>query len=911
MQPERVDMAYDLVNGRMLNLQSRQHRGKGGIRDFDMNNTRNGVAELAARSESNASEAGSPKSPPRLRTTPTKLPVLKVFTDKEPSGRNGVAAPVKQREHDGSPEHGSPKPLDQERERYWRKVRDRLDKDLSASWNREKPKVTENPAYKKIISLANAPRQEIAKHKWKYSGGSSSEKQSTSNTDHETKPKYSTPAREKSKESTSSPRDRISDGKRRTYSNRSASSNGSELSSQRYKSSSTTDSTYNSNSSVSPISGPSSMKEWEDRFVVHMPSAREPNPPTMNVRQITQYQRSIERVQTEGESMVDPDTLPSPRNGTPEQHVKPTDPSGKRLGTLDGQDSRPPASNTETDDKPTYSPSHPRYYCPDEVGKQRCSTIWEESSIGPKKKPPHANEDGSFLGCKEINGPHDRNPDEILYFSTPERPRVVNISTSRMPRVRRESKLAQTHQPKREPGETSLVQEEWEPIFQNLKHAQCSKPTPKVLCREAQCQQLKTRNSTIQASKDEQGSTGTQTEASENQKPISKPDDVFIITPTITRTMVTMGDLRGNVPNHTGAREPTSRSAGEIITDARTRPWINTKVSINNTKGVVSPSGLRRVSQNSCGELSAPSAKPLDSAAPTNIPVVKQRAESMAIATIKPVTGERPRGIRGFTRMPGIRKSSTESRIEPLPDSSSKSTSPSTSTRASHIPPKKSTLSSNSPEVKSPGLISTKSPTPPTPKSSPQSRVTTMQAKIFDVAELDGHQLDDHREDNSDNKVSHSDQDQSGSETRSDTKRFMSSQTFHMVIDMIFLFFAQVQGFYHQIKANRGSKVVLLKLFLNGILGMLEHCLCVFRKGLAIISAYNATGVWPKTYDKDAAWLLTDFGQAIAYLLILGFVAMIVSRAVGVVILVGAWIMWFVRPFALTVRAISRILFLL
>ncbi|BCS18067.1 putative NTP binding protein [Aspergillus puulaauensis] len=912
MQPERVDMAYDLVNGRMLNLQSRQHRGKGGIQDSDMNNTRNGVAELAARSESNTSEAGSSKSPPRPRTTPTKLPVLKVFTDKEPSVRNAVAAPIKQKGHDGSSEHGSPKPLDQERERYWRKVRDKLDKDLSASWHREKPKVTENPAYKKILSLANAPRQEIAKHKWKYSGGPSSEKQSTSKAGYETKPKHSTPEREKSKESTSSRRDRFSDDKPRTNSNRSASSNGSELSSQRYKSSSTTDSTYNSNSSVSPISGPSSMKEWEDRFVVHMPSAREPNPPTMNVRQITQYQKSIERVQTDGESMVDPDTLPSPRNGTPEQHVKLPDPSGKRPGTLDGQDSRPLASNTETDDKPTYSPSNPRYYCPDEVGKQRCSTIWEESSIGPKKKSHRANEDGSFLGCKEINGPHDRNPDEILYFSTPERPRVVNISTSRMPRVRRESKLAQTHQPKREPGETSLVQEEWEPIFQNLKHAQCSKPTPKVLCREAQCQQLKTRNSTIQAPKGEQGSTGIQTDASENQKLIPRPDDVFIITPTITRTMVTMGDLRGSIPKHTGAREPTSRSAGEIITDARTRPWINTKISINNTSGGVSPSGLRRVSQNSLGKSSAPSAKPLDPAAPTNIPVVKQRADPpMAIATIKSVTGEKPRGIRGFTRTPGIRKSSTESRIEPLPDSSSKSTSQSTSTRASHIPPKKSTLSSNFPEVKGPALTSTKSPSPPTPKSSPQSRVTAMQAKIFDVAELDGHQLDDNREDSSDDKVRHFDQDQNGSETRSDTKRFMSSQTFHMVIDMVFLFFAQVQGFYRQIEANRGSKVVLLKLFLNGILGMLEHCLCVFRRGLTIISAYNATGVWPKADDKDSAWLLADFGQAMAYLLILGFVAMVISRAVGVVILIGAWIMWFVRPFALTIRAISRILFLL
>jgi hypothetical protein len=125
---------------------------------------------------------------------------------------------------------------------------------------------------------------------------------------------------------------------------------------------------------------------------------------------------------------------------------------------------------------------------------------------------------------------------------------------------------------------------------------------------------------------------------------------------------------------------------------------------------------------------------------------------------------------------------------------------------------------------------------------------------------------------------------------------------------MIFLFVSQVQRFCSQLKANRGSKFVLFKLFVNSILGMLEHCLHVLRDGLAVISAYNATGAWPKTNDKDLTLLFTDLGQAVIYLVVLGFVAVVVARAVGFVILIGTWIMWFARPFALTFRTVLRVL---
>ncbi|KAL4818963.1 hypothetical protein BDW67DRAFT_146207 [Aspergillus spinulosporus] len=889
--------AFDLMNGHLLSLQTRPRRSKDAILDADTKNPQNSPAELAIRSESTYSGADTSVPSPRSKTTPTKLPVLKVNTDKDHREQKDTAAQGKQKGSDGSSGYESPKSLDKDRERYWRKVRDRVDKDTLSPHDNGKQKTSHKGAYRKIISLANSSRQELAKHRWKNSDSSSGEKSCTPETSSEVK--VDNPQVERkdgSRDSTLAEGGQYVEWKGRMNSNHSASSNGSSASSQKYKTgSTTTDSSYNSNSSVSPISGPSSsVREWEDRFVVHMPSAREPNPPTLNVRQIAQYQRSIEKVQKEGGSLVDPDTLPSPRTTTPEEHIKLPKHPRQRPAMLDGQDSRTSSSDQDADSELIYNPNHPRYYCPDEIGK-RFSTIWEESSSSPKHKPQHTNPDGSFLGCKEINGPHDRNPDEILYFSTPERPKVVNIPPLRMPQVSKESRPAVMHRRKIPNKETKLVIEEWEPISRNLKYAQCSKPSPSLLCREAQCQQLTTKKSTSLEGKDEPDST-EKLAGSENQKPNSRADDVFIITPTITRTMVSMTDLKCHLPKPSGIREPVARSAGELIT-ARTRLPAN-------TKPLVSPSGLRRASQNSWEKSNAQSTVHSDQACATNIPGGRQRIDIRVTAAEKHVPVDKPRGMRGFIRTPGIPRSSTETRIEQPRSKPSEiaATSPPTK-RVVYTPPIKSTP--YHPETEN-SQSDNETVSPASKKSASQTHETMMQAKIFDVAELDGHQLNDHGDNSA--KASLSTCSQKDNEAKPDSKERMSSETLHMFIDTIFLFVSQVQHFYCQLKANRGSKLVLFKLFVNGILGMLEHCLHVLRDGLAIISAYNATGVWPKTNDKDLAWLFTDLGQALIYLVVLGFVAIVIARAVGFVILIGTWIVWFARPFALTFRTVLRVL---
>ncbi|KAK2800153.1 hypothetical protein FQN50_008248 [Emmonsiellopsis sp. PD_5] len=75
----------------------------------------------------------------------------------------------------------------------------------------------------------------------------------------------------------------------------------------------------------------SHLSELEDRFVVNMPSAKEPSPLTMTTQQIIDFQKAIERVQREGGTMVDPETVPTPRSVTPEGLSTPPTKLRKRL----------------------------------------------------------------------------------------------------------------------------------------------------------------------------------------------------------------------------------------------------------------------------------------------------------------------------------------------------------------------------------------------------------------------------------------------------------------------------------------------------------------------------------------------------------------------------------------------------
>ncbi|KAE8387576.1 hypothetical protein BDV23DRAFT_186243 [Aspergillus alliaceus] len=910
-----------LPNGHLLNLEPRaRNGGRPTLINEGAENDQNEAYTTGLDQKPAGLKGGSPKTPPQSllrRGRPTKLPKPRVFADrardqkKEESvtpriKEQKVNTHVQNRQSPGAANRESPKATDKDREQYWRKVREKFDKDSPTSTrSKDKQKDYYQEAYRKIRSLASTPKHEIAKHKLKVAspttrdarlsgqGAKASTKTAGPSVDSQGSPASKSRSHSASQIASRSTKDRQAAQETREIA----------LQGSPEKIYSTTDSSIHSHPSISPVSCPSSsMTEWEDRFVVNMPSARDPNPPTMSVEQIMEFQKSIEKVHKEGETMLDPDTLPSPRTTTPEDKPNPPEHERKQLGTLDGQDSR----STEVDDQaPTYG--HNRYYSPDEIGKQRFSTIWEESPSKPKQKAPEPNPDGSFLGCREINGPNDKNPDEILFFSTAnERPRVVDVSVP-MAKAKEWKKLATPSHPATPAlEEKTVVQEEWKPISQNLKHAQCSKQSPKTMCRETTCTHQEKPEMSARISGKENTRHAASTTRIPNQRK-NQGDDVFIITPTITRTMVTMADTRSATSTQTRIQQPTSRVAGETVKDARVKPQMSS-----------SPSGLRRATQNSWERSHVTYTVPSRGTPITSTPVVQQtRAELEHLGV------ERRRAIRGYIRMPGMVKSRTENLGQRTHNSAS-----------SHVcvaPPS----NENQPPARSvsdssqffPSSAQDISPASSLTRDQRNQKAPPQTARIVEVAELDGLQVDDPKEESrTDHKEDHRSSDKctpreharlkvtdlhaglQASVVQPDYRGVLNSVTMSLLMDIFVLSAAQAQGLFAQIMDNRHSRTDLFRVALNCVLNMAEHCLHVFRNLLHACSVYTTTGAWPRPSEKDFARLLTDLYQATIYLAALGFIMMLVGRALGYVVLIGSWIVWFIRPIGWLLGALGRVL---
>jgi hypothetical protein len=627
----------------------------------------------------------------------------------------------------------------------------------------------------------------------------------------------------------------------------------------------------------------------------------------MSVAQIEQFQKSIEKVHTEGETMLDPETLPSPRTTTPEDRQNQPEQEEKQLATFDGQDSRSSQSAEAGEQAPSYPAGQNRYYSPDEIGKQRCSTIWEESSSKAKQRAPEANPDGSFLGCREINGPHDKNPDEILFFSTTnERPKVVDVLAPK-PKPREGKKLTTPiHRVTPALEEKTVIQEEWKPISQNLKHAQCSKQSPKTMCREPTCQRLERVEMPTRALGKENTNHAVNAIRTQDQRR-NQGDDVFIITPTITRTMVTVMDTRNAAQKQPGIHLPSSRTAGEIAKDAKVQPQMS-----------CSPSGLRRATQNSWERSNANCSVPSRAAPITSVPVAQQaRAESECVGI------DKRRAIRGYIRMPGMVKSRTENLGQRMHNSTLSQTTilePSDE----KLPPARS--ASNSSQTLS-STAQNVSPASSLTRDQRTRNTTAQTARIVEVAELDGLQVDDTKEERkADHKEDHNPVD---TDTQKEQIRFsvadlhadlrksavqpdyrgvLNSVTMSLIMDIFVLSAAQAQGLYTQIMESRHSRTDLFRIGLNCILKMVEHCLHVFRNLLNAYSIYNTTGDWPKPSEKDLARFATDLCQAMVYLVALGFIMMLVGRALEYVVLVGSWIIWFIRPLGWVLGLLGRVL---
>ncbi|KAF3394585.1 hypothetical protein F1880_004843 [Penicillium rolfsii] len=456
----------------------------------------------------------------------------------------------------------------------------------------------------------------------------------------------------------------------------------------------TIDSSPHSNASISPVSAEESLTDWEDRFVVNMPSAKDPNPPTMTTQEIAEYQKSIERARREGRRTIDPNTRRSPRIGSPaavHQRSPPREHLMESFKAYDGGATQPPS---DTDHPPVQSQQDQQlqqpgpqtlqhYYSPDEIGQARISTIWEESPTKQREQRTVQAADGSFLGCKEINGPGTKNPDEILLFGSGEdtaslHPRPLALNGKK--RHKEERRSSGAYPATRKSGDRSLFQEEWVEVSQNSKPVPCSKRSVVTLCQnpgypeEHEIQRTGSQGS----EKENSHPTESASPSIKKMEDTRGDDDVFIITPTITRTMIPMAEKKPTdkkpwTPKPQGLRRGGDiglSGSGKAMKAVRAKPQVVSSPSgLRPAAGLLQPSSI--VPSVGSSRTTPPSSIPTPKEPPSTTNDVKLEEPKESNSTQGTSPGKSPPGkekkkdveqrtsssIRGFIRTSGLARS--------------------------------------------------------------------------------------------------------------------------------------------------------------------------------------------------------------------------------------------------------------
>lgn len=149
-----------------------------------------------------------------------------------------------------------------------------------------------------------------------------------------------------------------------------------------------------------PIPGQPS-NGWEDRFVLNMPHAREPNLPTMTHEQIMNFQSNMEKDHREHGAIMNPEGSHNPQAVAPRNYGIPP--------------SRRPEDGSSSDkmDQPPRTPSdHSQpYFCPDDVGRDQVSPILNISRPWLRESQ-YSIKPGSHITYKQIFWPIPESMDE-------------------------------------------------------------------------------------------------------------------------------------------------------------------------------------------------------------------------------------------------------------------------------------------------------------------------------------------------------------------------------------------------------------------------------------------------------------------------------------------------------------------
>ncbi|KAK5806193.1 hypothetical protein VI817_000451 [Penicillium citrinum] len=606
-----IESRVELPDGHLVNLSPRpHHHGQYQAYRADY------ATELSANSPSRyvPSDGRRELTPPRgtedamfHKTKNIKLPLPKFVAGKGSEQRNQTPSPTAIPKPSSATisggSAGTPtQSEDRSREHTWRKLRDRFEKDVSPLSQRNS-----------FVRSRNSDQN------------GSPEKSNTR------KPNQAQSAKRGARSAIPSPHNRIPKHNSRNNLTVNASSKCRDADHRSNRPGRSNTNLESSPPSVSPISADESVADWEDRFVVHMPSAKDPNPPTMTTQEISNFQKDLERRKRErrrGRGRVSDISAVSSRDASMERenNSQPTQRSqpGQRTETFKTYKGRPsqsePASDrqqatTSHSQSPQSQADQNNYYSPEEIGKNRISTIWEESSPSKPKDKRLSQNDGSFLGCKEINGPGVKNPDEILLFSSGQdseglHPRPLAIGGKKKPKEGTSTAAPQAQQ-KREVKDAVLHEERTE-TSPNTNHAQCSKLSSKSLCQDLNSSDHEMPRSDSQGSSKENTFPRPSFETAKEQLEDRGDDDVFIITPTVTRTMIPSSDKKPLSIKTQGLRRPGGigqTGTGEAVKAVRAKAQV-----------VSTPSGLRPAGGASQTKSTAPSTASSKKAAPSSIP---------------------------------------------------------------------------------------------------------------------------------------------------------------------------------------------------------------------------------------------------------------------------------------------------
>ncbi|KAJ5124049.1 uncharacterized protein N7515_007874 [Penicillium bovifimosum] len=763
----------------------------------------------------------------------------------------------------------------------------------------------------------------------------------------------------------------------------------------------TVDSSPRSHPSVSPVSTEdSSVTDWEDQFVVNMPTAKDPNPPMMTAQQIAEYQKSIERVHREGGQMhqqqqqlsyQQPQAQPQPQAGAASQRQ---------------------AVN--------------HYYSPDEIGNNRISTIWEESPTKVKEKRHPQNADGSFLGCREISG--EKNPDEILTFASPEdaslQPRPLALTSKKnKQKATKEVKSTTSPQIMHRVAETTNLQREQPTTFRNTTPVQC--PKQSTMCQDQSCPSNPTeipRRCSQDSGKKNFQPTNIPHNSTEQPGGLGGgrgDDDVFIITPTITRTMIPTPDKSPSTPKPQGLRRPGGTSP--TIT-AEAIKAVRAKAQMISTPSGLRP-GLPKLNAKPTGPtLTTSHTFPLSSISTRFEEQGDKETDRVQDRPPERAAGAASHTIRGFIRTSGLVRSPTDSlatilrngteslrtRAEslrtasgslpranrkqtpsPQPTLPSRDNSESSrSERSFHSAEDTQAISGNVP-TSLPKVVTTDnrpaetgkmesklSPSGSEASNKPVTKRVTLSEKpplthksdklptstrkisalakpsklnkpiksadpalserpsvakaenvkappkkderakslprlrtadeVLEIAELDGLQVGTPKESLQSNITDvYADLGNMHSQDKDDSEGpGVSPLALSLVFNILVVAVTQVN---RALRTGAGSPYS--KFVVNNTLSMAGHCWGVFSCIYTAVSRYQATGTWPKARsDKAISRFMVDLLQAVVYLFILAFAAMLIGRTAGYVVLVSSWIVWFVRPFAWAFQCVGRAL---